>query len=109
MGMTRSPTHLRKQGDIFFVVVVQVDGLVGRIGVLAVAGQHLFLTPRHRAAVRPKRHYIHAGQAPAILVIGPLALVGRSGAAPQKAFWHLHSSILTFRFISELFLPPLWQ
>ena len=88
--------HLRKQGDVLFVMVVQVDRPVGRVDVPAVAGQHFELAPRHGAPVRAKGHHVHAGQAPAVLVVSAFALVGRGRAAPQEAFGHFHSSILTF-------------
>ena len=88
--------HLRKQGNILFVVVVHVDGLVGGVEVLCIALQHLHLAARHRAAVGTEGDHIHAGQPTAVHIVCALTLVGSGCTAPQKAFLHFHTDILTF-------------
>ena len=78
--------HLGKEGDILFVVVVQVDGLMAGVIVLCVAFQHFQLAPGHRHTVRPKGGHIHGGKALAARLPCALALIGGRCAAPQKTF-----------------------
>src|SRR5699024_1696707 len=77
-------------GDVLLVMVVHVDGFVSGVDVVGIAFQHLHLAPGDLHAVRPEGHHVHAGQAPAVHVVGTLTLVGGSGAAPQKSFRHSH-------------------
>ena len=94
--------HFGKEGDVLFIMVVHVDGLVSGVGVVIVARQHLHKPPGHRHPVRPKRDHIHAGKATASLVIGALALVRGGRATPQKVLRHSHSltpSLCNFSFI----------
>ena len=79
-------THLGKEGDILFIMVIQVNGFMAGIIVLVVALQHFQPTQRHREAVRAKRGHIHGGKALAACLPCALALVGSGGTAPQKIF-----------------------
>ena len=74
--------HLRKEGDVLFIMVVHVDGLMGGVKVPGVTVQHLQCAHGHGEAVRAERYHIHAGQAPPALVVCALALVGGGGTAP---------------------------
>ena len=68
--------HLRQQGDVLGVTVVEVDGLeleVVRCGGLGGRGQDA------------PGHDVLDGQALAVLVVGALDLVGGGGSAPQEA------------------------
>ena len=68
--------HLRQQGDVLGVTVVEVDGLkleVVRSGGLGGRGQDA------------PGHDVLNGQALAVLVVGALDLVGSGGSAPQEA------------------------
>ena len=95
--------HLCKQSDVLFIMVVQVNGFMGRVAVLCVAFQHLHLTSCDRSAVRAKGNNIHTGQSTAIHIVRTLALVCSGSSAPQKAFGHFHGCILTFCFICVSF------
>ena len=76
--------HLRKEGDILFIMVVHIDGLMAGIIVLPVTFQHFQLTPRHRETVRPKGGHIHRSKTLAAVLPCALALIGGCCAAPQK-------------------------
>ena len=78
--------HLGKEGDILFIVVIQVDGLMAGVIVLLVTFQHFQLAPGHRHTVRPKGGHIHGGKALAARLPCALALIGGRCAAPQKTF-----------------------
>ena len=88
--------HARHQGDVLFIMVVHVDGLVGGVGVVRIAFQHLQLAAGHLHAVRAKGHHVHAGKPAPVHIVGALALVGGGGAAPQKSVRHSHG-IVSFR------------
>ena len=75
------------EGDVLFIMVIQVNGFMAGIIVLVVALQHFQPTQRHREAVRAKRGHIHGGKALAACLPCALALVGSGGTAPQKIFW----------------------
>lgn len=86
-GQPETPeAHLGKEGDILFVVVIQVNGLVAGVIVPVVAFQHFQPAQRHRKAVSAKRGHIHGGKALAARLPCAFALVGSGGTAPQKIF-----------------------
>ena len=77
--------HLCKQGDILFIMVIQVDGLVAGVEMRSIAVQHLHIARCHRKTVRTKGGHIHRSQTLAVCLPCALALVGGGSAAPQKA------------------------
>ena len=78
--------HLGKEGDVLFIMMIQVNGFMAGIIVLIVACQHFQPAQRHREAVGTKRGHIHGGKALAACLPCTLALVGSGGTAPQKIF-----------------------
>ena len=83
--------HARHQGNVLFIVVVHVDGLVGGVIMLVVAFQHLHLAAGYLQAVGAVGQHINVGKPAPVRVVGALALVGGGGAAPQKSVWHSHT------------------
>ena len=79
-------THLSKQGDILFVVMIQIDGLVGGIAVFLITGQHFHLPAGDLHSVGTKGDHIYRGKAASIDIVSAFTLVGGGGTAPQKVF-----------------------
>ena len=92
-------SHLGKQGNIFFVMVVHINRFMGRIGVGRIAGEHFHLSSGYLHPIRAERDYVYTAQAASALLIRTLALVGSRRAAPKEVvrkFTHRHSSKLFF-------------
>ena len=79
-------THLRKQSDIFFIMVIQVNGLVAGVEMRVVAVQHFHIARCHRKTIRAKGGHIHRGKPLAVCLPCALALIGGGSTAPQKTF-----------------------
>ena len=77
--------HLCKQGDILFIMVIQVNGLVAGVEMCVIAAQHFHIARCHRKTVRAEGGHIHRSQTLAVCLPCTLALVGGGSAAPQKA------------------------
>ncbi len=79
--------HLRKEGDVLLVVVVEVDALVA--GIVRV-GTHT--GRRHHARLVDGAAHDDVGhrEALAVGVVAALKLVGSGGAAPQEPFGKCH-------------------
>lgn len=77
--------HLCKQGDILFIMVIQVNGFVAGVEMRIVTIQHLHIARCHRETIRAEGGHIHRGKTLAVCLPCTLALVGGGSAAPQKA------------------------
>ena len=77
--------HLCKQGDILFIMVIQVNGLVAGVEMCVIAAQHFHIARCHRKTVRAEGGHVHRCQTLAVCLPCTLALVGGGSAAPQKA------------------------
>ena len=77
--------HLRKQGDVLFIMMIQVDGFVAGVEMRSIAIQHFHIARCHRETVRAEGGHIHRSQTLAVCLPCALALVGGGSAAPQKA------------------------
>ena len=89
-GAEALEAHLGKEGDVLFVVVVKVDGVV--VGVV-LAGQHAVGDPAGVGVVAGGDH-VHDAQALAALAVGALQLMGGHSAAPQEIFAEAHGRFL---------------
>ena len=88
--------HLCKQGDILFIMMIQVNSLVARIEMRGIAVQHFHIARCHRKTVRTEGGHVHRCQTLAVCLPCTLALVGGGSAAPQKALG---------KFAHTLYLP----
>ena len=91
----RFEAHLGEKRDVLLVVVVHVDGLLGRVEVPVLKFEHLARAATDRLTISAVRHHVDVGQAAAALVVRALALVGRRSAAPQETLRKSH--VLPFR------------
>ena len=73
-------THFRKQGNVFLVVMIMIDRLMGGIIILRIQVQ------RNASGLRVGTHGHHVGHADALpsLPVSALHLVGRRSAAPEE-------------------------
>ena len=79
--------HLRKERDVFFVVVVKVYRLMAGI-------ERIRVRPRQEGARRvhvSAQQHVRHGKRLAVLQIRTLALIGGHCTAPQKVLWKSHS------------------
>ena len=75
-------SHLGEQGDVFFVVMVEIDTIVTGIELVGVElGRDLA-----RVVMVAISSHIHATRTLAVYVPGSLELIGSSRAAPKKVF-----------------------
>ena len=91
--------HLGKEGDVFLVVVVEIDASLRGIVIAVLEFEHFTLTGDHRVALGAVRSHIHVGQAAAVHVVGALALVSSRRAAPQEVITESHASILSYAVV----------
>ena len=89
-------SHLGHQGDVFLVMVVEVDSLMGGVDMVGVGGQHGHAAGGHRKPVLAGGDDIVGAKSLAALLPGALALVGGGGAAPKKVLRKcvFHGSVL---------------
>ena len=84
--------HLREEGYVLAVVVVEVDSRLGRVVVPGLKVEHAPQTATYVVALRPVWDDVDIGKAAAALVITSLALVGSGGSSPKEPFWKWHSA-----------------
>ena len=84
--------HLREEGYVLAVAVVEVDARLGRVVVPGLEVEHAPQAAAHVVALRPVRDDVDVGKAAAALVIASLALVGGGGPSPQEPFWKRHGA-----------------
>ena len=81
-GAEDAKAHLRHQGDILFIAMIKIDGLMAR-GKFIVTQLKTLLQPElYRHAVRAMGQRIHGGQPFAAFPVCPFRLVGGQCAAP---------------------------
>lgn len=87
-------SHLGEQGDVLFVVMVEIDTIVTGIELVGVElGRDLA-----RVVMVAVSGHIHATRTLAVYVPGSLELIGSSRAAPKKVFWkNTHGRPLFYR------------
>ena len=84
--------HLREEGYVLAVAVVEVDARLGRVVVPGLEVEHAPQAATHVVALRPVWDDVDIGKAAAALVITSLALVGGGGSSPKEPFWKWHGA-----------------
>ena len=87
-------THLGKELYVLLKVMVHVDPFPGRVEVTVLEVEHLSFAAGNEAAVRTVRDHVDIGEAAAVEVEGAFALIGGSGAAPEKVCGKTHIILL---------------
>ena len=101
--------HLREEGYVLAVVVVEVDARLGRVVVPGLKVEHAPQAATYVVALRPVWDDVDIGKAAAALVITSLALVSSGGSSPKEPFWKWHGASFSLappplrgRFITSL-------
>ena len=81
-GAEDAKAHLRHQGDILFIAMIKIDGLMARVKFIVTQLKTLLEPELYRHAVRAMGQRIHGGQPFAALEIPPFRLVCGQRAAP---------------------------
>ena len=86
-GAEALKSHLPEEPDILLVMMIKVNGVVGRI-VLPLHQLHgIHVAELHIGPVLSMRDHVNRGQSLSILQVSPLCLIGGNSPAPQKIFW----------------------
>ena len=90
--------HLSKEGDILFVVMIEINGLVAGVQTVGTdAGGHPF-----RAGVGTVGTHIRHAGAFAVHIPCTLELIGSAGTAPQKIITENAHFILPYNSAAEI-------
>ena len=90
--------HLAEERDVLAVMMIEIDGLLGRVVMVGQRLERNVVTPDDGETVPPVRQKIRVGEPPPALVPGTLTLVGGKRAAPEKirTQWHGSPPYLAF-------------